>query len=68
MHRRRRILLIGAAALVALAVIAPSTPHADIRILAHDSADRAPQRMEAAIDTGLFAVSLLVTWSRHLAR
>ncbi|MBO9621176.1 MAG: hypothetical protein J7500_00545 [Sphingomonas sp.] len=68
MLRRRRIMVIGAAALLAFAAFAPSTPHADIRILAHDSADRAPQRLEAAVDTGVFAVSLLVTWSRHLAR
>lgn len=38
-------------------------PTADIRILTHDAGDPAPHRMQAAIDVGLFAVNLLVTWT-----
>ena len=69
MRKSRQTLAIGAAAIFALAVFsAPSAPHADIRILMHDAADRAPRRVQAAVDLGVVAVSVLVTWSRQLAR
>ncbi len=38
-------------------------PSADIRILTHDASDRAPHRVQAAIDLGLASVSVLVTWT-----
>jgi hypothetical protein len=68
MRKSKQAMLAGAAALLALAAFASPTLRADIRILAHESGDRAPQRMQAALDTGFFAVSVLVTWSKRLAR
>lgn len=68
MRRSRQAMLIGATALLAMAAFSSSPPRADIRILAHQSGDRAPQRMQAAVDVGIFAVSVLVTWSKRLAR
>jgi hypothetical protein len=68
MRKSRQAMLIGAAALLALAAFSSSPPRADIRILAHQSGDRTPQRMQAAIDVGIFAVSVLITWSKRLAR
>lgn len=62
--RNRRIGLIVAAAL--LFAVSMRHPTADIRILAHDTADRSPQRVQAAIDIGVFAVSVLVTWTKRL--
>ena len=67
MKKGKRTLVIGAAGLLALAAFA-SPPQADIRILTHSQADRTPQRMQAALDLGVFAVSVLVTWSERLAR
>ena len=58
--RDRRItgLVLVAALLLVAAVRHPS---ADIRILTHDSGDRSPAKVQAAIDLGVFAVSVLVT-------
>jgi hypothetical protein len=53
-------LVVGAALLLAAFARHPS---ADIRILTHDAADRAPHRVQAAIDLGLATVSVLVTWT-----
>lgn len=55
-------------ALAALAFCAFATaPHrADIAILTHRQGDLAPERVEAVVDVGSLAVSVLVTWSRHL--
>ena len=60
MHNRRFALGLAAAALLILAARHPS---ASINILTHDQSDRTPHRMQAALDTGLFANSLLVTWT-----
>jgi hypothetical protein len=66
MQARRRLIVLGA--LAAVMLIVPH-PHADIRVLTHDSADPAPRRILAALDLGLVDVSLLVTWTaRRLAR
>ena len=59
--RNRRLALIFAAA--ALLIMAARHPSASIDILTHDQSDRSPHRLQAALDTGLFAVSLLVTWT-----
>ncbi|MEG3123539.1 hypothetical protein [Sphingomonas sp. GB1N7] len=63
--RQRRItgLIFAAALFVVLAVRHPS---ADIRILTHDSNDRSPARVQAAIDLGVVAISVLVTWTKRL--
>ena len=46
-----------------LLVLAARHPSADIRILTHDESDRAPHRIQAAVDLGLVAVSVLITWT-----
>lgn len=59
------VAVIGAIAFFALRV---ERPHADLRILTHRVGDTAPQQVQAAIDVGIVAVSVIVTWSRELAR
>lgn len=61
----RRRVRIGIAALAALALFALVSPHnrADIRILTHDKSDLSPHKMQAVIDLGIFAVSVLYTWT-----
>lgn len=47
--------------------IAARHPSADIRILTHDAADPMPHRVQAALDLGLVAINVLVTWTgKHL--
>ena len=66
MLRRRRIAL-AVFALVLLAV-AGRQPTANLRVIAHDAGDVAPHRFQAAVDLGVMAVSILVTWtSKRLA-
>jgi hypothetical protein len=64
---KRRIALAGGAAAL-LALVAMPGPTADIRILTHDVTDTAPHKVQAAIDVGVFAVSLLYTWSERVIR
>jgi hypothetical protein len=59
---RNRRLGLGLVA-AALLIVAARHPSASINILTHDQSDRAPHRLQAALDTGLFAVSLLITWT-----
>ena len=61
--RNRRIALFVAVALVMLA--AARHPSADLRVLLHDPSDLAPHRVQAAIDLGVMAVSVLITWTSH---
>ena len=61
--RNRRIAIFVALAL--LVVAAMRHPSADLRIQLHDPADLAPHRVQAAIDVGVMAVSVLVTWTSH---
>jgi hypothetical protein len=65
---RKRKIAIAAVAALALLTLATRHPHADIEILTHRAGDLSPQKVEAAIDLGVFAVSVLVTWSRHFAQ
>lgn len=65
--RQRRIAIAGVAAALLLAMAARH-PQANIEILTHQAGDLSPRKVEAAVDVGLFAVSVLVTWSRHLAQ
>jgi hypothetical protein len=58
-NRRLGLGLVAAALLIAAA----RHPSASINILTHDQSDRAPHRVQAALDTGLFAISLLITWT-----
>jgi hypothetical protein len=63
--RKRKIAMAGAALLVLTAITVPH-PHANIEILAHHQGDLSPQKLQAVVDVGVFAVSVLVTWSRHI--
>ena len=60
MEKRRAGLVIAAALLVLLSARHPT---ANIHIETHDVTDVNPQRFHAAIDVGLVAVKLLVTWT-----
>jgi hypothetical protein len=60
MRDRRFGLGLAAAALL---IMAARHPSADIRILTHDKADPTPHRFLAAVDFGLVAISVLVTWT-----
>ena len=62
--RNRIVLALGVAALLLLS-LAPDL-RADIRVAMQRQGDVAPQRVEAAVDLGVVAVSVLVTWSRRL--
>lgn len=62
--RERRIGLLVALAL--LLVLTVRHPTADIRILTHDASDLKPARVQAALDLGVIAVSVLVTWTKKL--
>ena len=59
---RNRRLGLGLAA-AALLIVGARHPSANINILTHDQSDRTPHRVQAALDTGLFAISLLITWT-----
>ncbi|WP_431471007.1 hypothetical protein [Sphingosinithalassobacter sp. LHW66-3] len=67
MRSRRRIVL-TVMGLLLVAGLAMKPPSADIRILAHSADDSAPSRMQAGVNIGLLAVSLLVTWSSKRLR
>ncbi|UZK67601.1 hypothetical protein [Sphingomonas sp. M1-B02] len=66
MQSRTGRIVIGALSLLALVALASPDHRADIRILTHEQSDASPQRMQAAVDLGLVAVSVLVTWSKRL--
>lgn len=59
---RNRRIMIGMFALLAMVAVARH-PSADIRILTHDASDPTPHKVMAALDLGLVAVSVLVTWT-----
>lgn len=65
--RKRRIVVGALAALLLAGAWAAPGPHADIRILTAEKTDANPQRIQAAVDIGWIAVSLLVTWSKRFA-
>lgn len=65
--RKGRIVLAGAAALALLAMASPNN-RADIRILTHEKGDLSPHKLQAAIDIGLVAISILITWTTKLSR
>ena len=63
-QRNRRIVTIGAI-LLALIAFVPDR-RADIAISIQRPDDVSPQRVQAVVDVGLVAVSVLVTWSKRL--
>jgi hypothetical protein len=64
MEKRRAALVI----IAAVALLATQSPTASIRIETHDVTDLTPRRIQAAIDVGVLAVNVLVTWSERIAR
>ncbi len=60
LDKRKMGLIAGGALLVALAW---QTPTASLEIQTHDVTDVAPKKVEAALDLGIAAVSLLITWT-----
>lgn len=58
--KRKLGLIAGGALVVALAW---QTPSANLKIQLHDVTDAAPKKVEAALDLGIAAVSLLITWT-----
>lgn len=62
MRDRRKLLIAGG---LALAIMAVQRPTADIRLITHDIGDPTPHRVQAAVDLGLMAVSVLVTWTEQ---
>lgn len=65
MVKRNRIIVLIAAAALLLLSLAPDR-HAGIAIAMQRVGDPSPQKVEAAVDLGLVAISVLVTWSRRL--
>ena len=61
MERRKISLAVAAAALLVAGAIA--RPHANLELQLHDVADHAPNRAQAALDVGVVAISVLVTWT-----
>ncbi|WP_448661872.1 hypothetical protein ACG3SL_14460 [Sphingomonas sp. CJ20] len=60
-------MLLAAAIVLGIGALTAQHPHANIEILTHQPDDVAPRQVRAAVDLGLVAVSVLVTWSRRLA-
>ena len=58
---KRKVGLIAGGALVV--ALAWQTPTASLEIQMHDVADVAPKKVEAALDLGIAAVSLLIIWT-----
>lgn len=59
--RVRRLVFALFALLLVIAVV--RHPSADLRILTHAAGDPAPHQVRAAIDLGVMAFSLLITWT-----
>jgi len=66
MSGRAKKIAFGALAALALLAFASPNRRADIAVHMHRVDDLAPQRIEAVIDIGVFAISVLVTWSKRL--
>lgn len=63
LNKRRIVLATGAAALLATA--ATVHPTAEFEILTHEITDKTPRKFQAAVDTGVLAVSVLYTWTER---
>lgn len=60
---RQRPIAIAVIALLALGIMTIRHPSADIRVITHQVNDPAPRQVSAAIDLGVMAFSLLITWT-----
>lgn len=67
-YRRRRIALVGACAVIAVAAANHPAANLDLRFETHDVADMAPHKLKAAVDLGLVGVSVLYTWTERVTR
>lgn len=59
--RNRRMMF--AVLALTLLVVAVRHPTADLRVITHSASDPAPQQVHAAVDLGVMAFSLLITWT-----
>jgi hypothetical protein len=66
MSGRARKIAFGALAALTLIAFASPNHRADISLQMHRVDDLAPQRIEAVVDIGVLAISVLVTWSKRL--
>ena len=62
--RNRFILALGVAALLLISLA--TDRRADFSLAMQRQGDVSPQKVEAVVDLGLVAISVLVTWSRRL--
>jgi hypothetical protein len=65
MEKRHRNWLIAGAVALALIAVA-GRPHAGIAIAMERAGDLSPQRVHAAVDLGVVAFSVLITWSKRI--
>ena len=63
--KRSPALLLGLGALALLAAI--GGPSGRLAIQMHDITDPAPHRIEATVQLGKAALTLLITWTSHLS-
>ncbi len=66
LSKRRIVLAASAAALLVTA--ATVRPSAEFEILTHEITDKTPRKFQAAVDTGVLAVSVLYTWTERTLR
>ncbi|MFL9841245.1 hypothetical protein ABS767_09745 [Sphingomonas sp. ST-64] len=66
LSKRRIALAAGGASLLAIGAIAH--PSADIHIITHEASDISPRKVQAAVDVGVMAVSVLYTWTERTIR
>ncbi|WP_066662292.1 MULTISPECIES: hypothetical protein [unclassified Sphingomonas] len=66
LHKRRIVLAASAVALLATA--ATVRPTAEFEVLTHEITDKTPRKFQAAVDTGILAVSVLYTWTERTLR
>lgn len=66
LNKRRIVLAASAAALLVTATTVH--PTAEFEILTHEITDKTPRKFQAAVDTGILAVSVLYTWTERSLR
>jgi hypothetical protein len=66
MSGRAKKIALGALAVLALIPLASPDRRANLEIHMQRPDDLAPQRIEAAFEIGMVAVSVLITWSKRL--
>ena len=64
---KRRIALVGGGAALLAFTALSSHPTANIQILTHEVTDKTPRKIQAAVDIGILAISVLYTWTAKRA-